>query len=56
MEYWKNKIERTNYHSPVKGTLIIDVGINVDGSIYSMKIIKSSGSSVLDKAAKKLYC
>jgi protein TonB len=32
----------------------MDVGINADGSIYSMRIVKSSGNPILDEAAKRI--
>ncbi|MGZ8144487.1 MAG: TonB family protein, partial [Methylosarcina sp.] len=35
-------------------TLSMDVGIKVDGSIYSMRIRKSSGIPELDEAAKNI--
>ena len=35
-------------------TLVTDVGINADGSIYSIRITKSSGNQALDDAAKRL--
>ncbi len=32
----------------------MDVGINADGSIYRMRIVKSSGNPALDDAAKRI--
>jgi protein TonB len=32
----------------------MDVGINPDGSIYSMRIVNSSGNTALDEAAKRI--
>jgi protein TonB len=32
----------------------MDVGINADGTIYSMRINKSSGIPALDEAAKRI--
>jgi protein TonB len=36
------------------GSLNMDVGINADGSIYSIRINKSSGNPALDEAAKNI--
>ena len=57
---WEDKVERTgnlNYPAAAKKpgtsqTLTMDVGIKPDGSIYSMRIVRSSGNSALDEAAK----
>ncbi|MEI6145435.1 MAG: TonB family protein [Methylococcales bacterium] len=62
MKDWENKVERTgNLNYPeialkkdFSGTLTMDVGINADGSIYSIRIGKSSGNLGLDEAAKKI--
>lgn len=59
---WKTKIERLgklNYpnfkqRQGATNSLIMDVGINADGSLYSLHIRKSSGSSKLDEAAKRI--
>lgn len=59
---WVDKIVRIgnmNYPQAAhnKGetqTLTMDVGINPDGSIYSMRIVKSSGNARLDEAAKRI--
>lgn len=59
---WEDKVERTgnlNYPEAArkKGesqTLTLDVGINADGSIYSMRVVKSSGNPALDEAAKRI--
>ncbi len=59
---WEDKVERTgnlNYPEAAtkKGspqTLTMDVGINGDGSIYSMRIVRSSGNPTLDEAAKRI--
>ncbi len=59
---WEDKVERTgnlNYPEAAskKGAaqmLTMDVGINGDGSIYSMRIVRSSGNSALDEAAKRI--
>jgi protein TonB len=59
---WEDKVERTgnlNYPESArkKGEsqlLTMDVGINADGSIYSMRIVRSSGNPALDEAAKRI--
>jgi protein TonB len=59
---WTTKIERVgNFNYPevaakknFSGALTMDVGINADGSIYSIVISKSSGNAQLDEAAKKI--
>lgn len=59
---WEAKVERTgniNYPELARkkgfsGSLTLDVGINPDGSIYSMRISKSSGYAELDQAAKDI--
>ena len=62
MKDWETKVERMgNLNYPevatkknFSGTLTMDVGINEDGSIYSIRINKSSGIPALDEAAKKI--
>jgi protein TonB len=62
MKDWESKVERTgnlNYPEAAakknfSGTLTMDVGINADGSIYSIRINRSSGNSALDEAAKQI--
>lgn len=59
---WEDKVERTgnlNYPEAARKngasqSLTMDVGINADGSIYSMRIVRSSGNSALDDAAKRI--
>ena len=59
---WEAKVERAgnlNYPEAASkknfsGTLTMAVGINIDGSIYSIRINKSSGNLELDEAAKKI--
>lgn len=59
---WEDKVERTgnlNYPESARKItnaqmLTMDVGINADGSIYSMRIVKSSGNKALDEAAKRI--
>jgi len=62
MKDWETKVERTgNLNYPevatkknFSGTLTMDVGINADGSVYSIRISKSSGNPALDEAAIKI--
>jgi protein TonB len=62
MKDWETKVERTgNLNYPevaakknFSGTLTMDVGINADGSIYSIRINRSSGNPALDEAAKNI--
>ncbi len=59
---WENKVEKTgNLNFPsvaakknFSGSLILDVGIKSDGSIYSIRVNKSSGIPELDEAAKNI--
>ena len=59
---WESKVERIgnlNYPEAAtkknfSGTLTMDVGINADGNIYSIRINKSSGNPELDEAAIKI--
>jgi len=62
MKDWENKVERMgNMNYPevalkkdFSGTLTMDVGVKADGSVYSIQIVRSSGSLELDEAAKKI--
>lgn len=59
---WESKVERTgNMNYPAiaakknfSGALTMDVGIKADGSIYSIRVTRSSGYPELDEAAKKI--
>jgi protein TonB len=59
IEAWRDRVEKfgsLNYpeeaiRHDINGSLLLDVGINRDGSIASMQILRSSGHKVLDKAA-----
>lgn len=59
---WEHKVERTgnlNYPDVARkknffGTLTMEVGINADGSVYSIRIKQSSGNPALDDAAKRI--
>lgn len=62
IEAWRDKVEqlgKLNYpeeaiQRDINGSLLLDVGINPDGSIESMKILRSSGHRILDQAAKRI--
>ncbi|MDD2660039.1 MAG: TonB family protein [Methylococcales bacterium] len=62
MKDWETKVERMgNLNYPEEaakknfsGSLTMDVGINADGNIYSIRISRSSGNIALDEAAKKI--
>ena len=62
MQAWVAKIERVgnlNYPESARqrdlsGSLIMTVGINLDGSIESITVKKSSGHKVLDEAAQQI--
>lgn len=59
---WESKVERNgNLNYPAEAmkagfsaTLVMEVHINMDGSIAQMIITRSSGNSALDEAAKKI--
>lgn len=59
---WQEKVERLgnlNYPEEARrknlsGSLLLAVGINADGSIYSIKVRQSSGEAVLDEAAQQI--
>lgn len=59
MDSWRQKIERIgtmNFpeearRKNISGELTLDVALNKDGSIHSLKILKHSRHAVLDKAA-----
>jgi len=59
---WETKVERMgNLNYPEEatkknfsGTLTLDVGIKADGSVYSIRISRTSGNPALDEAAKKI--
>ncbi len=62
MDAWKARVERIgNSHYPravrnagLSGRLLIDVAINANGSIRNVRILRSSGSPVLDDAALRI--
>ena len=59
---WYEKVENIgNLNFPdearrknLTGSLLLDVAIKADGSIYSIKVRQSSGEPVLDEAAKRI--
>ena len=59
---WQDKVERIgNLNFPeearrkkLSGNLLLSVGINQDGTIYSIELRRSSGHKVLDDAAKRI--
>lgn len=62
IEAWRDKVEKfgsLNYpeeaiRDNISGSLLLDVGVNPDGSIESMKILRSSGRKLLDNAATQI--
>ncbi|MGD8484725.1 MAG: energy transducer TonB [Thioalkalispiraceae bacterium] len=62
LEAWRAKVERIgniNYpseaiHRNLSGKLLLDVAINPDGSLHSVKVLRSSGHSVLDESAMRI--
>ena len=62
MDAWRTKVERVgnlNYPEAARrqnlsGSLVLDVSLNVDGSINDITIRSSSGHKVLDDAAKRI--
>lgn len=62
IEAWRDKVEqlgKLNYpeqaiQRDINGSLLLDVGINPDGSIESMQILRSSGHKILDNAAERI--
>ncbi len=59
LEAWRRKVERVgnlNYPEEAKrrklyGSLILHVALRADGSIETLRILRSSGSDILDQAA-----
>ncbi len=62
MDAWRTKVERIgNLNYPeeairkgINGGLLMDVAINPDGSLHSVRILRSSGYEILDRAAKRI--
>ena len=62
MEAWRRKVERIgnlNYPEEAKrlglyGSLILHVAIRADGSLDSVRVVRSSGQRVLDQAAVRI--
>ncbi|MBF0471677.1 MAG: energy transducer TonB [Gammaproteobacteria bacterium] len=61
-ESWRQKVERIgNLNYPdeaerdgIHGALLLDVAIRADGSVDSIRIIRSSGSRILDEGARQI--
>lgn len=59
---WQEKVERIgnlNYPEQARkdrlsGALTLAVGLRPDGSLYSIRVLRSSGHAVLDEAAKNI--
>jgi periplasmic protein TonB len=62
LEEWRRKVERIgnlNYPEEAKrlglhGSLILQVAIRADGTVASVRVVRSSGFNVLDKAAVRI--
>ena len=62
MEAWRAKVERVgnlNYPDDARkkklsGSLILDVALNADGSVYRITVRRSSGIKILDDAAIRI--
>jgi len=62
MESWRRKVEKIgnlNFPEEAKrrnlaGSLMLDVAINADGTIHSLKVRRSSGHKILDDAAMRI--
>lgn len=62
MRAWVDRIQRIgnlNYPEAARrrrlhGSLVLTVGLNRDGSVYSIDVIRSSGDPVLDQAAENI--
>ena len=62
IEAWRDKVENVgnlNYpesavRDKVNGNLLLDVAINPDGSVQNINVLRSSGKSILDKAAQDI--
>jgi protein TonB len=62
LDAWRAKVERIgNLNYPeeavrrgINGSLLLDVAINPDGSLHSVKVLRPSGHKVLDNAAIRI--
>lgn len=62
LDGWRAKVEKIgnlNYprralEKKITGSLLLDVAINPDGSLRSVKVLRSSGYPMLDHAAKRI--
>ena len=62
LDAWRAKVERIgnmNYPAAatkqnLTGSLLLDVAIKADGSLHSLRVLRSSGFPILDHAAKRI--
>jgi protein TonB len=62
MDAWRRKVERVgnlNFPAEAKrrnlnGDLILDVIVNIDGTIANIEVLRSSGHKILDDAAMRI--
>ena len=62
MSEWVKKVERIgNLNYPdaarrknISGSLMMDVALNTDGTVYEINILRPSGEPVIDEAAKRI--
>lgn len=62
LDAWRAKVEKIgnlNYpkhalQQKISGKLLLDVAIKPDGSLHSIRVLRSSGHAVLDRAAKRI--
>ncbi len=62
LDAWRAKVEKIgnmNYpkgalQQKISGSLLLDVAIKPDGSLHSIKVLRSSGHAVLDRAAQRI--
>ena len=62
LDGWRAKVERVgNINYPkqalqkrITGSLLLDVAIKPDGSLHAIKVLRSSGHAVLDRAAQRI--
>lgn len=62
LDAWRAKVEKIgnlNYpkhalRQKLTGSLLLDVAIKPDGSLHSIRVLRSSGHTVLDRAAKRI--
>lgn len=62
LDSWRAKVERignlnypdTAIRQKLSGNLLLDVAINPDGSLHSIRLVRSSGHRILDEAAERI--